>query len=210
MALVQRSPPPDPHVLSAEVMPDIVFIISPNASGTSPLGYFCSRSSAAAPAAGPWLVFPENRDTWVWLTVAQGTQPSDTAWPDTFYLVAAPTLGFNPPAPANGSTYAYYTSGAWDSSTTGATSTTGPTYLFSLPGPSNTTSPLGYVQLSGTTRKWFKSGGIGPLENLKVTTWTGTEIAMPAPPLGQWILFQSVAASQTGTEKRFLLSTTQV
>ena len=207
-------PPPADSPLSSitvggEILPDVVFIISPNQSGTPILGYFCARSTAVAPQAG-WVPVPANQDTWVWLAVPQPpppgsppAPPTDAAWPGAFYLVACTSP---PPATAPCAFVATsYTTGGWNNQLAGIPNTTGPTYLFST-----SVGGMGYVQLAGPTRSWYKSGDNSiALNGGPATTWAGAAIPLTAGNL--WMKFELVAPTQPGTAKeRFLLVTTKV
>ena len=166
-----------------EVTPDVVFVISTQPDGSNPLGYFCS--TANNPLSLSWFVFSPNSDTWLWLTngppppppAPAPTQLGDAAWPSTFYL-CVPSAA--PPSPAYGFTATGYSRpSSW--SGLGVPQAV-PTWLLTNNKPNGEVA-VGYVQLVGAVRTWYKSGSPGstwPGNTIEVTSW----LKLSPPGLG--------------------------
>lgn len=204
MPLFHSPPPPagSSVIVNGEVTPDIVFIISRQPDGSSPLGYFCSTGGQARSIG--WLSFAANTDTWIWFNNPPAPPPAppqynDTNWPGTFYLVPQTAPGWTPPAaPSAGwSTAAYSSAGDW----TGAASPTGnPSWLLTLaPAPAGMEN-VGYVQLVNGVRTWFKSGTIAANNS-----WAGNYIA-----IGSGGTLKLSQPSSPGSPSRWALVTTKI
>lgn len=184
--LVRTPPPPQTgpfHLRNDETLPDVVFVISSDQAATQVLGYFTSASQGTV---WPWYSFPANQDTWLWLNEQPGgTQFNDTAWPNPMYLTPVTSV----PADPGAFTTAAYESTEWSGESLVPGAAPPPYYL--IQAQYSTLDGVGFVQLSETTRRWYKSGGL-------YAAWTGTYMATPT-----YFLF---TPGDPGSEERWVAS----